>query len=336
MPLAHETWFVPDRPPLDAAELLTATTPWLLAAAVVLVVVVRLVARAVPGADVPALARLVPFLPFAARLHVGVSLVGLLSMGSYLSPAMDLPVTVGGVLLGVTMGAAAVGLLAGWRTREAALLLLCAGPLGMVEFGVGPVLQRVDLLGMALFVLLAGPGRWSADHEQGRVGEPAPLDLARAVWALKVGAGSALIVVALYEKLAAPEMALAFLREHPEFNVAQLVGLGWSDLAFTRVAGAVEVLFGLLLISGALAQAAVLVAGVPFNVTLWFFGTAELLGHLPVYGAMLILLVLASDPVHRPAVAALRPPGRRTTSSATSSSATPRPATWAASASHTA
>ena len=67
-----------------------------------------------------------------------------------------------------------------------------------------------------------------------------------------------------------------------------------TDLQFMRVAGAVEVLFGLLVISGALPQACVVIAGIPFNATLWFFGTVELLGHLPVYGAMLTLLVLGS------------------------------------------
>ena len=35
-----------------------------------------------------------------------------------------------------------------------------------------------------------------------------------------------------------------------------------------------------------------LIAGIP-NATLWFFGTDELLGHLPVYGAMLVLLSTA-------------------------------------------
>ena len=55
-------------------------------------------------------------------------------------------------------------------------------------------------------------------------------------------------------------------------------------------------LFGLLLISGALPQAIVLVAGIPFNLTLYFFGTIELLGHLPVYGTMLALLVYGSHP----------------------------------------
>ena len=66
--------------------------------------------------------------------------------------------------------------------------------------------------------------------------------------------------------------------------MARELGLGWSDLQFIRVAGAIEVLFGLLLISGALPQAVVVIAGVPFNASLWFFGVNELLGHLPVYG----------------------------------------------------
>ena len=108
-----------------------------------------------------------------------------------------------------------------------------------------------------------------------------------------------------------PEMAVHFLAQNPEFNLAQQFGLGWSDLEFARVAGAIEVLFGLLLISGALSQACVLIAGIPFNATLWFFGTTELVGHLPIYGAMLVLLVYASDPQLRPAVSALWPFGRR-------------------------
>jgi hypothetical protein len=177
----------------------------------------------------------------------------------------------------------------------------------MIEFGVSPVLQRVDVLGLAVFVLCTGPGRWSADVELGVADEPSLDDQARAVWALRVGAGVALIVVAFAEKLANPDLALAFLQGHPGLNVARELGLGWSDLEFTRVAGAIEVLFGLLLISGALPQAAVVIAGVPFNASLWFFGVNELLGHLPVYAAMLVLLVYGSDRRLRARVPALWP-----------------------------
>jgi len=309
--LAHETWFTDGSFPLDWGFAGETTTLVLLGAALALTVAVRLLARRSPGVDVGFLGRLAPWMPFAVRLHLAVSLIGLLSMGVYLSPAMDLEPTVGGIALGATMAVVAVLMATGWHARGAAALLVAAGPLGMLEFGISPVLQRADLLGLAVFVLFAGPGRWSADAERGAEHERSLADLARAVWALRVGAGIALIVVAFVEKLANPEMALAFLGTHPDFNVAQLVGLPIGDLEFVRIAGAVEVLFGLLLISGALPQACVLIAGVPFNATLWFFGATELVGHLPVYGAMLVLLVYGSDPALRPAVSSLWPFGER-------------------------
>jgi hypothetical protein len=310
-PFAHETWFDENRFPADwgfAGETLTVI---LLAAALALTLAVRLAARFFPGVDVRWLARCAPFMPFAVRLHLAVSLVGLLSMGVFLSPAMDLEANAIGILLGATMAVSAIGLATGFHARSAAALLIAAGVAGMGEFGFWTVAQRADVLGLAAFVLLTGPGRWSADHELRRVGDPSPAAQAQAVWALKLCAGLALIVVAFAEKLAMPDLALSFLADHPQFNLAQEIGLGWSDLEFARVAGSIEVLFGLLLISGALPQAIVLVAGIPFNATLWFFGTDELVGHLPVYGAMLVLLVYGSDPELRRAVSALWPFGPR-------------------------
>ena len=279
----------------------------LLAAAVAITLAVRLVARRWPGVDVALLARMAPWMPFAVRLHLAVSLIGLVSLGYYLSPAMDLAADATGILLGAVMVVVAVAMALGVRVRAAACLLIAAGPLGMLEFGVSPVVQRLDVLGPALFLLVAGPGRWSADFELGRAADPSPAAVARAVWALRVCAGVALIVVAFVEKLAQPDLAAEFLAEHPQFNVADAVGLGWSELTFTRVAGAIEVLFGLLLISGALPQAVVLVAGVPFNATLWFFGNLELVGHLPVYGTMLVLLVYGSSARDRPATSRIWP-----------------------------
>lgn len=309
LPFAHETWFDHGVYPTDwgfAAETLTLA---LLAGAMLATVLVRIIGRFWPGVDVPVLGRLVPFMPFAIRMHLAVSLVGLLSLGFYLSPAMDLQADAAGILLGATMAVVAVTMATGWNARYSAALLIAAGPLGMLEFGLWPVLQRVDLLGLAIYVLAVGPGRWSADVETGRASEPTVADHARAIWALRVAAGLALIVVAFAEKLATPELAVQFLANHPELNLAQQLGLGMSDLEFARVAGGIEVLFGLLLISGALPQACILIAGIPFNATLWFFGVNELMGHLPIYGAMLAVLVYGSHPQLRPAVAALLPPG---------------------------
>src|SRR4051794_15670454 len=311
LPLAHETWFEQQSFPTDWGFAGESLTLLFLALAVAVMLGVRALARVFPGIDVPALGRLAPWMPFALRMHLGVSLIGLVSMGVFLSPAMDLPNNVFGVLLGALMVACAIGMLTGWHVREAAWLLIALGPLGMLEFGVWQVLARIDLLGLAAFLLFTGPGLWSADVESGREHPATNEGLGKGIWALRIAVGAALIIVAFQEKLATPAMGLAFLHGHPDFNVANsLFSLGWTDLQFIRVAGSIEVLFGLLLISGALPQACVLIAGIPFNATLFFFGTVELLGHLPVYGAMLVMLVMGSDPDLRPRVSALWPFGR--------------------------
>ena len=306
MPFAHQTWFL-EHGPTDWSFATEGLTLALLGGALAVTLALRLLSRGRDGVDVGWLGALAPWMPFAVRMHLAVSLVGLLSLGVYLSPAMDLQADVAGVLLGATMAVVAISMATGYETRKGAWLLIAAGPIGMLEFGFWDVLQRVDLLGLAVFILVAGPGRWSADQERGAEPEPDHDRLGRAVWFLKVAAGVALIVVAFTEKLAAPEYAVAFLAEHPELNVAQQVGIGMSDLEFARLAGCIEVLFGLLLISGALPQAIVLIAGVPFNATLYFFGVHELMGHLPIYGAMLVLLVFGSDPRLRAATRRLTP-----------------------------
>ena len=64
MPLAHETWFVPDyeRFGLDWAFAGQTATLALLVAAVAITVAVRVLARRFPGVDIPFLARLAPLL----------------------------------------------------------------------------------------------------------------------------------------------------------------------------------------------------------------------------------------------------------------------------------
>jgi hypothetical protein len=61
-------------------------------------------------------------------------------------------------------------------------------------------------------------------------------------------------------------------------------------------------------------QVAVIVAGIPFNATLFFLGRTELIGHLPVYGVMLALLVYGSSPTYADAVPAWPRPSRRSLS----------------------
>ncbi len=187
-------------------------------------------------------------------------------------------------------GVLGVWLVTGFRIRLAALLLAASGPLGMPFYGVVPILERVDLLGIAVFLAMLPPG----DTPGGAV-DTGPEAVRPPLLALRLAAGGALVILAFTEKLARPDLALAFLDEYPAFNILREMGLRVDDLLFVRVAGGVELLFGLLLISGALPQVAVIAAGIPFNATLFFLGTEELIGHLPIYGAMLAVLVYGSD-----------------------------------------
>ena len=66
---AHETWFTDGRFPLDWGFATQAVTVALLAGALLITLGVRGVARVWPGTDLPSLARLAPWMPFAVRIH---------------------------------------------------------------------------------------------------------------------------------------------------------------------------------------------------------------------------------------------------------------------------
>ena len=291
--VAHEAWFTEARPPFDWGFAGSPASLALIGAAVAVAVAWRLVALRLPAPELPFLSfvgRLAPWVPRLLGIHAGVSLLAQAARGSYLAPSLALPDGPWGSALAILEGAVGVWLITGFRIRGAAALLVLAGPLGMPGYGVVPILERMDLLGIALFLAILPP----SDTTGGEV-DPDLDRLARALLALRLLVGGSLVVLAFTEKLARPELALAFLDRFPAFNILQTVGLDIGDAAFVRIAGGVELLFGLLIISGAMPQLAVVLAGIPFNATLFFLGTEELIGHLPIYGAMLALLVYGSD-----------------------------------------
>jgi uncharacterized membrane protein YphA (DoxX/SURF4 family) len=108
--------------------------------------------------------------------------------------------------------------------------------------------------------------------------------------ALRIGVGISLVMVAFSEKLANPQLALSFLQQHP-LNFTAALGMPMSDAAFVLCAGTVELLVGLCVLFGLFPRVIILVAWLPFNLTLTIFDWVELIGHLPFYGAMAFLLV---------------------------------------------
>jgi hypothetical protein len=292
--LPHEAWFTEARPPYDWSFTVQPLTLVLIGAAVALAVGWRVAASRFPAPEISLLrplGRLAPYIPRLLGVHAGVSLLAQAARGTYLAPSLDLPSSPLGSALAIAEGVLGVWLVTGFRIRAAAVLLVAAGPLGMPSYGVVPILERVDLLGVALFLALLPP-----EDTPGGAVDAGPERVRVPLFALRLAIGGALIILAFTEKLARPDLALVLLDRYPAFNVLQAFGIPVGDLAFVRIAGAVELLFGLLIISGALPQIAVIVAGIPFNATLFFLGTEELIGHLPVYGAMLALLVYGSNP----------------------------------------
>ncbi|MEP6757917.1 MAG: hypothetical protein ABJB55_01830 [Actinomycetota bacterium] len=291
--IAHETWFTNARPSFDWAFAIEPATLACILLAIGLAIAWRVVGRRIRRPELPFLAplgRLAPWVPRLLAIHAGVSLLAQATRHTYLAPSLTLSNTPWGAGLAIAEGLLGVWLITGVRVRWAAVAVVLAGPLGMFAYGVAPILERMDLLGIALFLVVLQPG---AD----RYGA-APLDRDRiqlATFSLRALVGGALIVLAFTEKLINPELALAFLHRYPAFNLARTLGLDVSDLTFIRLAGGIELLFGLLIVSGTMPQLVVLVAGVPFNATLFFLGSSELIGHLPVYGAMLALLVYGSS-----------------------------------------
>lgn len=304
--LAHETWFTTERPPYDWSFVFEPWSIALIAAAIAVTIGWRFAARRLRRPELSFLSRLGDLAPWVPRLlgvHAGVSLLSQAARGTYLAPGLALPDNWFGTGLAIVEGIVGVWLITGFRLRTPAYLLVAAGPLGMIGYGLLPILERMDLLGIAAFLIFVTPG----DDAGGRA-DPSPIELSRALVLMRVLVGGSLVVLAFTEKLARPALALAFLDQFPAFNLIQTLGINMSDLAFVRLAGAVELLFGLLLISGAMPQLTVIAAGIPFNATLFFLGAPELIGHLPIYGAMLALLIYGSTAIAAPFVSNVRSP----------------------------
>lgn len=295
MPLAHVKWFVddPGRFPLEWSRIFAPATLAGLGLAVAGALVLRFLVQRIDEDRITRWfrRRLRPYLPLLLSLHLGIALTAYAVTGRYLAPSLRLPEGPWGLVLAAVQLVIAALIILGLFTRLAAGLLVLSGPAGMLFYGVIPILERVELLGIALYLAVVGRRKWSLDGLRHQPDEGGPMNPV-AVGMLRVCAGLAIVVGALTEKLLAPGVADAFLRRFPRFNFLESVGV--SDAAFADVAGAVELVLGLLLLSGIGTRLVVLAAIIPFNVTLLFFGLKELIGHLPIYGIFLVLLVEGS------------------------------------------
>lgn len=290
-PLAHESWFVrnPGRfslewDRLDELPVLVAVLTALTAVAVFTLVDRKVEEPRLPWLD--PLVRLAPHLPRIISFAVGLALAGTVAQGAYLAPNMRLPDGPAGVLLGGLEVLAAVLLMTGIARRPTAALLVAAGPVGMLFYGVQPVLERADLLGAAAFLALAAGPQASPEvrARRNRV----------ATRVMRLLAALAIAVLSFTEKLLNPDLALSFLGLRPAFDLFSPLGLdllGRED--FIWFAAGIELTLAALLAAGRLPRLTALVVATPFVATLPLLGYVEFFGHLPLYAVVLGVAVQA-------------------------------------------
>lgn len=191
--------------------------------------------------------------------------------------------------LGVAQTGIALALFYGGMTRLAAIFLMLVWFFGIGLAGLEPMLENCHYLGLAALFFLAGRGPYAIDRLLFPLLEPPDSFRRQALLAARIGLGASLIVVAFTEKLANPTLAVKFLESH-QLNFTPALGFSISDYHFAVCAGAVELLVGLWLLLGIFPRLIILIAWLPFNMTLTIFNWVELVGHLPFYGMLAVFL----------------------------------------------
>ncbi len=239
--------------------------------------------------------RLLTWMPLVIGVHMGVTLL-VSGVGRQLFiPNLELPVNLLGGVLGMIEIAIALSFIYGALARPAATALGITWLVGIFVFGPLRLIEHTEILGVAFFLFVMGRGPLAFDMALEQLNKPVALLVPWAVPALRISLGIGIMVVAFTEKLWNIPMGLAFLSEH-HFNFFPYIGLGGiDDTKFLLIAGTVELLLGLILITGAYVRLVIIVTLVPFNLTLPFLGWRELVGHLPTYGILALLLLWGDE-----------------------------------------
>jgi hypothetical protein len=293
--LAHVKWFEDSsRFPLRTDLIFGPSTALWLGASAVVLLWASLAQRLLGRADWPQ-CRIWHHLAAGGPTQLAVlAAIGLVSAAvrpALFAPNLSLPTgPIGLAVAGIELAIAAT-FVTGIGHWIGALLLIGLMPAAALLFSPLDLAEQLHWLGLATVILVAG--RRASDGKLGQA-RPNRLDAtcaARALAVMRVLTGLAVIAAACEEKLWNPALGRAFIDHHPLFNVLHgLLGLPFSDDTFVLLIGVAEGTMGVLLASGLLTRVVVLAMWLPFNVAIPFLPPQELLGHLPIFGAMYLML----------------------------------------------
>ena len=298
---AHEKWFIDaGRFPLRPDLFIPSGALWYVMGTILAAGALGVLWRARGGRDyLPSPERfgatergrqvIYALLPLAIGLHVAIPLLVNGTNGFLLSPNIHL-IGPGVYVLGIFELWTALALLYGGLTRLAAVALGVLWIFALLFARPQDAFDNVFYLGIAAFFFMAGRGPVSVDRFMFPLLEP-PRRLARhAVDALRIGMGASFVIVAFTEKFANLPLALAFLERY-HVNFTPFFGLHMPDSVFVYAAASVELLVGFCLLLNIFPREIIIVAWLPINLTLMYFNSVELIGHLPIYGIMAVLLI---------------------------------------------
>lgn len=227
------------------------------------------------------------------RLTAAAGLLINLAQGYLFAPNLTSDSSILSQLISILFIIASIMLILGMFTRVAALLMLLGYILGFAIFNFIDLIDHFEYVGLSLFILLGGGGRYSLDSY---------LDIEIlnkllskykhvAYDALRISIGIGLISLSLSEKLLGVDIASSFLSVH-DWNILSIVGIG--DFGFIVFAGAIELLLGLALIFNVAARAVVLIILSTMTLTAMLLGIDEVYGHL--FAIALVISVLVGKP----------------------------------------
>lgn len=160
----------------------------------------------------------------------------------------------------------------------------------LIQHGIVSVIEYISLIGIALFFIFNNLPTEALTAKY----KPYSVDV------LRIFTGIALATLGITEKLSGAVLGQAFLAEH-QWNFMPLLGLDFfTDRLFVLSAGVMEVVFGTILILGTTTRLNTLVLSLflmASNMVFLIIGDKsaalmELIGHMPIIGAALVLLLL--------------------------------------------
>jgi len=239
--------------------------------------------------------RLLTWVPLVIGVHLGVTLLVSGVSRQLFIPNLVLPLNLLGGVLGMIEIAIALSFIYGALARPAAAVLAVIWLVGAIVFGPLRLIEHTEIIGIAFFIFATGRGPLAFDQALDRLNKPVEQLIPYAVPVLRVALGIALTVVAFTEKIWNVPMAVAFLQDH-HFNFFPYIGMTSIDnVRFVLIAGTIELIVGLMLITGSYVRLVIVITLIPFNLTLPFMGWRELVGHLPTYGILALLLLWGDE-----------------------------------------